>query len=88
VAQIAGHSGGSHEAVQNGVTGFVVGDPRSDDLLAKAIRTLLVDEERRLAFGRASRANAVEHFDWNALAARLSSELAVYDHFGSPNPLS
>ena len=40
VAQIAGRSGGSHEAVQNGVTGFVVGDSRSDDLLAKAIRTL------------------------------------------------
>ena len=87
VAQIAGRSGGSHEAVQNGVTGFVVGDPKSDDLLAKAIRALLVDDELRLTFGRASRKNAVEAFEWNTLAARLSSELASYDHFGNPNPL-
>ena len=87
VAQIAGRSGGSHEAVQNGVTGFVVGDSRSDDLLAKAIRTLMVDDERRREFGRASRAIAVEQFDWNTLAVRLSSELAPYDNFGLANRL-
>jgi glycosyltransferase involved in cell wall biosynthesis len=73
--------------VQNGVTGFVVGDSRSDDLLAKAIRTLMMDDERRREFGRASRAIAVEHFDWNTLAVRLSSELAPYDNFGLANRL-
>jgi phosphatidylinositol alpha-1,6-mannosyltransferase len=87
VAQIAGRSGGSHEAVQNGVTGFVVGDSRSDDLLAKAIRTLMLDNDLRLEFGRASRVGAVERFDWNTLAARLSSELACFDHFGETNRL-
>jgi phosphatidylinositol alpha-1,6-mannosyltransferase len=87
VAQIAGRSGGSHEAVQNGVTGFVVADPRSDDLLAKAIRTLIEDDDRRRSFGRASRVAAVERFDWNTLAARLSSELAPFDHFEGPNGL-
>src|SRR5665213_3271860 len=87
VAEIAGRSGGSHEAVQNGVSGFVVGDSRSDDLLAKAIRTLMMDDERRLEFGRASRAIAVERFDWNMLAARLSRELAPYDNFGLTNRL-
>jgi phosphatidylinositol alpha-1,6-mannosyltransferase len=87
VAQIAGRSGGSHEAVQNGVTGFVIGDSRSDDLLAKAIRALMVDDERRREFGRAAREAAVERFDWNHLAARLSSELAVYDHFSDAKRL-
>lgn len=87
VAQIAGRSGGSHEAVQNGVTGFVVADPRSDDLLAKAMRTLMEDDNRRREFGRASRAVAVEHFEWNTLAARLSSELTPFDHFGDANRL-
>jgi phosphatidylinositol alpha-1,6-mannosyltransferase len=87
VAQIAGRSGGSHEAVQNGVTGFVVGDSRSDDLLAKAMRTLMTDDEKRRDFGRASRVAAVERFDWNTLAARLSSELARFDHFGGANRL-
>jgi phosphatidylinositol alpha-1,6-mannosyltransferase len=87
VAQIAGRSGGSHEAVQNGVTGFVVADSRSDDLLARAIATLMVDDDRRRDFGRASRQAAVERFDWNTLAARLSSELAPFDHFGDANRL-
>jgi phosphatidyl-myo-inositol dimannoside synthase len=87
VAQIAGRSGGSHEAVQNGVTGFVVADSKSDDLLAKAIRTLIVDDARRRDFGRASRVAAVERFDWNTLAARLSAELTPFDHFGDANRL-
>jgi phosphatidylinositol alpha-1,6-mannosyltransferase len=82
VAQIAGRSGGSHEAVENGVTGFVVANSRSADLLAKAIRALMEDGDRRSAFGRASRAAAVERFDWDTLAARLSVELAPFDHFG------
>jgi phosphatidylinositol alpha-1,6-mannosyltransferase len=82
VAQVAGRSGGSHEAVENGVTGFVVANSRSADLLAKAIRALMEDGDRRSAFGRASRAAAVERFDWDTLAARLSVELAPFDHFG------
>ncbi len=87
VTQIAGHSGGSHEAVQNGVTGFVVGDSRSDELLAKAIRALMIDDDRRRDFARAARAVAVERFDWDILAARLSSELATFDHFGAKHRL-
>ncbi|HEY5438036.1 MAG TPA: glycosyltransferase family 4 protein [Acidimicrobiales bacterium] len=81
VAQIAGLSGGSHEAVQNNVTGLVVGDPRSDTLLAKAIRALALDDDRRSRFGRAAREVAVARFDWNALAATLSARLAPFDHF-------
>jgi phosphatidyl-myo-inositol dimannoside synthase len=83
VAQIAGRSGGSQEAVQNGVTGFVVSDSQSDELLAKAIRTLMTDDALRSQFGRASRAVAVEGFDWTTLAAHLSEELARFDHFGA-----
>jgi phosphatidylinositol alpha-1,6-mannosyltransferase len=87
VAQIAGRSGGSHEAVDNGVTGYVVADSRSADLLARAIRALMTDPDRRRAFGRASRAAAVERFEWNTLAARLSLELAPFDHFGTTERL-
>jgi phosphatidylinositol alpha-1,6-mannosyltransferase len=88
VAQIAGRSGGSHEAVGNGVTGLVLADPRSADLLARAIRALALDDERRLAYGRASRVAAVGHFEWYRLAMQLSYELVPYDHFGAHNPLS
>ena len=87
VAQIAGRSGGSHEAVVNGVTGLVVADSRSHQLLAKAIRALLVDNQRRSTYGAASRQNAVEHFEWDHLAQRLSQELAPFDHFVAPNRL-
>jgi phosphatidylinositol alpha-1,6-mannosyltransferase len=88
VAQIAGRSGGSHEAVENGVTGLVLADPRSDELLAKAIGALALDDERRLAFGRASRIAAVGRFEWYRLAMQLSYELAPFDHFGMDNSLS
>jgi phosphatidyl-myo-inositol dimannoside synthase len=87
VAQIAGRSGGSHEAVTNGVTGYVVGDSRSADLLAKAIRSLMVDDDRRRDFGRASRASALQRFEWDTLAVRLSRELAPFDHFGRAHSL-
>jgi phosphatidylinositol alpha-1,6-mannosyltransferase len=87
VTQIAGRSGGSHEAVENGVTGFVVGDSRSDELLAKAIRALMVDDDRRRKFAVAARDAAVERFDWNILAKRLSSELASFDHFRAKHRL-
>jgi phosphatidylinositol alpha-1,6-mannosyltransferase len=88
VAQIAGRSGGSHEAVENGVTGLVLGDPRSDELLAKAILALALDDERRLAYGRASRVAAVGRFEWYRLAMQLSYELGPFDHFGALNALS
>jgi phosphatidylinositol alpha-1,6-mannosyltransferase len=88
VAQIAGRSGGSHEAVENGVTGLVLADPRSDELLAKAIRTLALDDERRLAYGRASRIAAVGRFEWYRLAMQLSYQLSEFDHFGANNALS
>lgn len=87
VAQIAGRSGGSHEAVKNGVTGYVVGDSRSVDLLAQAIRSLMVDDDRRREFARASRALAIKRFEWDTLAARLSRELAPFDHFGDAHRL-
>ncbi len=88
VAQIAGLSGGSHEAVKNNVTGFVIGDPRSNALLAQAIRALVLNDERRHSFGRASRESAVTNFDWNTLAAALSIGLAPFDHFVADNASS
>jgi glycosyltransferase involved in cell wall biosynthesis len=65
----------------------VVGNSRSDELLAKAIRTLMTDDGLRDQFGRASRAAAVDRFDWNTLAARLSEQLARFDHFGGTDLL-
>ena len=87
VAQVAGRSGGSHEAVINGSTGVVVDDPTSDEALVDAIRLLLVDDQRRGEYSQRSRRVAVERFDWDRLAGRLSSELAPFDHFETDNQL-
>ena len=86
VAQVAGRSGGSHEAVRDGVTGLVVDRPGSDEAVAAAMAELLADEERRELFARHAREAALDDFDWDVLAQRLSTGLAPYDHGGAhPN---
>ncbi|MGH9021388.1 MAG: glycosyltransferase family 4 protein [Acidimicrobiales bacterium] len=81
VAQVAGRSGGAHEAVEDGVTGLVVDNPLSARDLAQAMGELLADATRRRVFARASREVALDVFDWNLLARRLSSGLAPFDHY-------
>jgi phosphatidylinositol alpha-1,6-mannosyltransferase len=88
VAQVAGRSGGSHEAVLDGVTGTVVANSRSADALADAIRALVMDDERRISYGRRAREVAVQRFEWDRLAAQLSADLAPFDHFGADFQLS
>jgi phosphatidylinositol alpha-1,6-mannosyltransferase len=81
VTQIAGRSGGSHEAVLNGVTGIVLDDSRSVNGLVNAMASLLSDSERRRRYGDASRSLALERFEWGTLARRLGNALAPFDHF-------
>lgn len=80
VAQIAGRSGGSHEAVRDGETGLVVDNSSSVDELAAAITQLWQNAAMRRVFGEQSRRVAETNFDWRVLAATLSQELAPYDH--------
>jgi phosphatidylinositol alpha-1,6-mannosyltransferase len=79
VAQIAGRSGGSHEAVIDGETGLVVSRSRSPKALAIAIRELYEDTEKRQAFALRSREVAVERFEWDILAKQLGDALSFYD---------
>ena len=80
VAQVAGRSGGSHEAVRHESTGLVVDEPRRDGELAEAMARLLDDAELREQFALNARAMAVKQFDWRVLANRLASGLATFDH--------
>lgn len=79
VPQIAGRSGGSHEAVVDGVTGYVVDDPTSVDAAACAIGRLLDDQSRREEMGRAARSRAAEQFTYDALAVQLGKALDAQD---------
>jgi len=70
VPAIAGRSGGSHEAVADGETGYVVA-PRDVDAVRSAIRQLLADDDLRARMGAAARNRAVDEFSNDRLATLL-----------------
>jgi phosphatidylinositol alpha-1,6-mannosyltransferase len=75
VPQVAGRSGGADEAVIDGETGLVVGDPGDPGAVAHALRQLLMDDDRRTRMGRAARARVEESFGYGFLARRLADAL-------------
>jgi phosphatidylinositol alpha-1,6-mannosyltransferase len=70
VPSVAGRSGGSHEAVVDGETGFVV-DGRSAREVRAAVERLLADDELRARMGTAARHRAVSEFSYDFLVQRL-----------------
>ena len=70
VPQVAGRSGGAHEAVADGETGLVL-DPATPGAAAEAIGALLDDGERRTEMGAAARQRAATAFSYDLLADRL-----------------
>ena len=84
VPAVAGRSGGAHEAVAHGETGFVV-DPRSVSETRASLERLLADDELRRAMGMAARRRAVEEFSYDGLAARLLP--VAQGRFGDLPPL-
>lgn len=77
VAQIAGKSGGAADAVVDGVTGRVVQEPSNVALVASAINDLLDDGALRRSMGDASRARALQVFDYDVLTKALAAVLRV-----------
>jgi phosphatidylinositol alpha-1,6-mannosyltransferase len=75
VAAVAGRSGGSAEAVVDGVTGVVVDDPRDVSAVVAALDRLLGDAERRADAAVAARARIVAEFGYDVLARRLQVAL-------------
>jgi phosphatidylinositol alpha-1,6-mannosyltransferase len=75
VAGVAGASGGAHEAVVSGETGFVVARPEDPVAVAGALADLLDDDHRRQAMGAAARRRAEEHFSYDRLAGGLARHL-------------
>ena len=75
VAGVAGASGGSHEAVAHGETGFVVRRPQDPLALAAALARLLEDPELCRAMGAAARRRAEAQFSYDHLATQLASAI-------------
>ena len=70
--QVAGRSGGAHEAVVDGKTGFVVDEPSNVADVVDALERLARSPELRSELGRAARARVEAEFDYAHLAARLA----------------
>ncbi|MDC0359126.1 glycosyltransferase family 4 protein [Acidimicrobiales bacterium] len=75
VAQVAGRSGGAHEAVAHNETGLIVDDPEDHHAAAQAIADLLADPDRRDAMGEAARRRAEVEFSYDVLARRLKGAI-------------
>ncbi len=78
IPQVAGRSGGAHEAVDDRVTGLVV-DGRDDAAIVDALERLARDPDLRAELGRAARARVEAEFDYDHLADRLRVALASSD---------
>jgi phosphatidylinositol alpha-1,6-mannosyltransferase len=72
---VAGRSGGSPDAVLDGVTGHVVDGTSVDEVAARRVG-LLADPEAARAMGAAGRAWVEKDWQWDVLAARLRTFLA------------
>jgi phosphatidylinositol alpha-1,6-mannosyltransferase len=88
LAQVAGRSGGSHDAVRDGETGVVLENSRSARELADAIESLMLDDERRARYARQARAFALANFSWDSLAIELATGLEPFDHFKPASSLA
>jgi phosphatidylinositol alpha-1,6-mannosyltransferase len=77
---VAGRSGGSHEAVLDGETGYVV-EPRAIGVVIARLRELLDDPARRARFGAAARARAETEWSYDRrvepLARLAAGDLTV-----------
>jgi glycosyltransferase involved in cell wall biosynthesis len=67
--------GGLRDTVVPGVTGELV-PPRRPDVLARVLRDLLADPDRRAAYGRAGRARAVTRYPWRQVVAETEHAYA------------
>ena len=67
IPSVAGDSGGVRSAVRDGETGIVV-PPTDPDAIADAIRSLLLNPERRKQMGRAARHAVETHYNWDRVA--------------------
>ena len=70
VPAVAGRSGGAHEAVVAGETGYVV-EPRDVRAVRSALGALCDDPNRRAAMGRAARERAVVEYSYDRLVTSL-----------------
>ncbi len=83
--QVAGRSGGAHEAVVDGETGLVLDHPRQPEAVARALARLRDDGDLARRLGRAARDRVVARFDYQDLADGLQA--AIDRSIVAPSPV-
>jgi phosphatidylinositol alpha-1,6-mannosyltransferase len=73
---VGGRSGGVADAIEDGITGFLV-DPADPGDLAEKILILLANPDRARAMGQAGRGRVQELHTWDRIAALLSDRLKL-----------
>jgi phosphatidylinositol alpha-1,6-mannosyltransferase len=76
---IGGKSGGSYEAITDGVTGYLI-NPVDVDELARRIAELLTNKEAACAMGKRGRKRVEEDFQWSERAKTLERILGEQAH--------
>ncbi len=82
---VATRLGGIPDAVEDGVTGFLV-DPHDYEKMAERIVELLSDREKARDMGEAGRARVLENYRWNQVADRYVDFLLGELDEGDPLP--
>jgi phosphatidylinositol alpha-1,6-mannosyltransferase len=83
---VGGRNGGVPEAVEDGVTGFLVSGTDVDELVAR-LKQLLDSDHLRRRMGEAGRIRAVARFSWDAASATLRVFHDRVSGANSPEPL-
>jgi glycosyltransferase involved in cell wall biosynthesis len=65
-------TGGAHEVIRHGENGFLLA-PGDVDGTAAAIRSLLADDERRIAMGACGQRLVADNYTWEKCAARYAT---------------
>ncbi|HSL57082.1 MAG TPA: glycosyltransferase family 4 protein [Acidimicrobiales bacterium] len=78
IPQLAGRSGGSHEAVDHERTGLVVDHPSDPAAVAATLERLVADADLRHRLGAAARVRVDAELTYDHLAARLGDALEVH----------
>ena len=76
VPQVAGLSGGAHEAVIDGVTGYVIEEPKDSRAIANAIQSILASASLRSEMGQRSRERVESSLSYDILAQQLRAALS------------
>jgi phosphatidylinositol alpha-1,6-mannosyltransferase len=73
---IGGRSGGTADAIRNGVTGKLI-DGASQAEIVEAVVTLAQDQALRETMGRRGREMVVAEYDWKVITDRIESVMSV-----------